>query len=196
MKFKVPCFRLDFIPSFCISCTKVWNLLHYTFVSLAPRNEISCTKFRFFIVNACKMKHWKQKWNIQRVCFMLWNAYKSIVFVQKVKHWNMISRIICVRINCNLSKSCATNASSPGGDASSRWHCQLGTRCPSWQYSCINITQKGRLQQMESALFFFERLEFYRTPIINNIWFWLRLLLGFLLFCFFFLAEYNGRTSW
>ena len=72
----------------------------------------------------------------------------------------MISRIICVRINCNLSKSCATNASSPGDDASSRQHCQLGTRCPSWQYSCIKITQKGRLQQMESALFFFERLEF------------------------------------
>ena len=66
----------------------------------------------------------------------------------------MISRIICVIINCDLSKSCATNASSPGGDASSRWHCQLGTRCPSWQYSCIKITQKGRLQQMESALFF------------------------------------------
>ena len=75
---------------FCISCTKKWNLLH----------QVS-----FLIVSACKMKHWKQKWNIQRVCFMLWNAYKSIVYVQKVKHWNMISRIICVIINCNLSKT-------------------------------------------------------------------------------------------
>ena len=72
----------------------------------------------------------------------------------------MISRIICVIINCNLSKSCATNASSPGGDASSRQHCQLGTRCPSWQYSCINITQRADSSKMESALFFFERLEF------------------------------------
>ena len=45
----------------------------------------------------------------------------------------------------------------------------LGLNAPSWQYSCIKITPKGRLQQMESALFFFERLEFYRTPIINDI---------------------------
>ena len=103
MKFKVTCFRLDFNPSFCISCTEVWNLLHYTFVFLALYFCISCTKFRFFIVNACKMKHWKQKWNIRRVCFMLWNAYKSIVFVQKVKHWNMISRTICVIISVSVS---------------------------------------------------------------------------------------------
>ena len=73
---------------FCISCTKKWNLLH---------------QVPFFIVNACKMKHWKQKWNIQRVCFSVGNAYKSIVFVQKVKHWNMISRIICVIINVSVS---------------------------------------------------------------------------------------------
>ena len=157
MKFKVPCFRLDFIPSFCISCTKVWNLLHYTFVSPAARNEISCTKFRFFIVNACKMKHWKQKWNIQRVCFMLWNAYKSIVFVQKVKHWNMISRIICVRINCNLSKSCATNASSPGGDASSRQHYQLGTWCPKLAIQLHQYNPKGPTPAKWNRPYFFSK---------------------------------------
>lgn len=69
----------------------------------------------------------------------------------------MISRIICVIINCNLSKGCATNASSPEGDASSRQHCQLGTRCPSWQYSCINITQKGRLLQNGIGPIFFRK---------------------------------------
>ncbi len=91
----------------------------------------------------------------------------------------MISRIICVIINCDLSKSCATNASSPGGDASSRQHCQLGTRCPSWQYSCINITQKGRLQQNGIGPIFFERLEFlsdtnnkqYMILVTLNSWF-------------------------
>lgn len=49
----------------------------------------------------------------------------------------MISRIICVIINCDLSKSCA-----------------------SWQYSCIKIPQKGRLQQNGIGPIFFERLEF------------------------------------
>lgn len=50
-----------------------------------------------------------------------------------------------------------------GGDVylnDSRRHCQLGTRCPSWQYSCINITPKGRLQQNGIGPIFFERLEF------------------------------------
>ena len=73
---------------FCISCTILLYLLH----------QVS-----FFIVSACKMKHWKQTWNIQRVCFILWNAYKSIVFVQKVKHWNLISRTICVIISVSVS---------------------------------------------------------------------------------------------
>ena len=84
-------FQCVFLPlCFAIACSKKWNLLH----------QVS-----FLIVSACKMKHWKQKWNIQRVCFMLWNAYKSIVFVQKVKHWNMRSRAICVIISCNLSNT-------------------------------------------------------------------------------------------
>ena len=29
-----------------------------------------------------------------------------------------------------IEEKCATNASSPGGDASPRRHCQLGVRCP------------------------------------------------------------------
>ena len=31
---------------------------------------------------------------------------------------------------CLTEEKCATNASSPGGDASPRRHCQLGARCP------------------------------------------------------------------
>ena len=72
----------------------------------------------------------------------------------------MISRIICVRINCNLSKSCATNASSPGATRPRVSIANLGFDAPSWQYSCINITQKGRLQQNGIGPIFFERLEF------------------------------------
>lgn len=55
----------------------------------------------------------------------------------------MISRIICVIINCNLSKSCATNASSPGGDTSPRRHCQLGTRCPKLAIQLHQYNPKG-----------------------------------------------------
>lgn len=39
----------------------------------------------------------------------------------------------------------------------SRRHCQLGTRCPSWQYSCIKITQKGRLLQNGIGPIFFRK---------------------------------------
>ena len=131
---------------FCISCTILLYLLH----------QVS-----FFIVNACKMKHWKQTWNIRRVCFMLWNAYKSIVFVQKVKHWNMISRIICVRINCNLSKSCATNASSPGGDASSRRYCQVGARCPNLAIQLHQYNPKGPTPAKWNRPYFFRKTRIF-----------------------------------
>ena len=43
----------------------------------------------------------------------------------------------------------------------------LGLDAPSWQYSCINITQKGRLQQNGIGPIFFERLEFLSDT--NNI---------------------------
>ena len=69
MKFKVSCFRLDFNPSFCISCTEVWNLLHYTFIFLALYFCISCTKFRF-------LSSVLVKWNIESK-HETYNAYVS-----------------------------------------------------------------------------------------------------------------------
>ena len=147
MKFKVTCFRLDFNPSFCISCTGVWNLLHYTFIFLALYFCISCTKFRFFIVNACKMKHWKQKWNIQRVCFILWNAYKSIVFVQKVKHWNMRSRTICVIINSSFGFSKgglkAQWSTQPRASEATPWVSRVGAVAPC-KVGCSKLASKTR----------------------------------------------------
>ena len=72
----------------------------------------------------------------------------------------MISRIICVIINCNLSKSCATNASSPGGDTSPRQHCQLGTRCPKLAIQLHQYNPKGPTPANGIGPIFFERLEF------------------------------------
>ena len=69
----------------------------------------------------------------------------------------MISRIICVRINCNLSKSCATNASSPGGDASSRQHCQLGTRCLKLAIQLHQYNPKGPTPAKWNRPYFFRK---------------------------------------
>ena len=69
----------------------------------------------------------------------------------------MISRIICVRINCNLSKSCATNASSPGGDASSRQHCQLGIRCPKLAIQLHQYNPEGPTPAKWNRPYFFRK---------------------------------------
>ena len=68
-----------------------------------------------------------------------------------------ISCIICVIINCNLSKSCATNAPHLGATHPRVGIANLGLDAPSWQYSCINITQKGRLQQNGIGPIFFRK---------------------------------------
>lgn len=60
--------------------------------------------------------------------------------------------------------------SSPGGDASPRRHCQLGTRCPKLAIQLHQNNPKGPTPANGISPIFFERLEFYRTPIINNIW--------------------------
>ena len=82
------------------------------------------------------LKHWNQKWNIECQCFISWKCWLSMHCVIKMKQGtkkrlkvNIMYAYVRARLTeCNVS-SPASDASSPGGDASPRRHLLIKARC-------------------------------------------------------------------